>query len=30
MEEAMSTFQFVLEVKKRNGGPQQKRPLGEN
>ena len=29
-EEAVSTFQIVVEAEKRNGGPQQKPPLVEN
>ena len=30
MEEAVSTFQSVVDVEQRNGGPQQKRPLAGN
>ena len=30
MEEAVSTFQSVVEEEQRNGGPQQKLPLAEN
>ena len=30
MEEAVSTFQSVVEAEQLNGGPQQKRPLAEN
>ena len=30
MEEAVTTFQSVVEADQRNGGPQKKRPLEEN
>ena len=30
MEEAVSTFQSVVEAEQRNDIPHQKRPLGEN
>ena len=30
MEEAVSTFQSLVEAEQRNGGPQKKRPLAEN
>ena len=29
MEEAVFTFQIVVEAEQQNGGPQQKRPLAE-
>ena len=29
-EEAVSTFQNMVELEQRNGGPQQKLPLAEN
>ena len=30
MEEAISTFQIMVEAEQQNDGPQQKRPLAEN
>ena len=30
MEESMSTFQSVVEIEQRNGGPKKKLPLAEN
>ena len=30
MEEAVSTFQSVVDSEQQNGGPQQKLPLAEN